>query len=97
MHILPNSQELSQNYPNPFNPETNIQFTINKSANVEIIIYNALGQKVKKLVNKRYLKGTHAVVWNGRNDFGNQVSSGSYFYQIQMGNKIQTKRMILLR
>jgi len=89
--------KLFQNYPNPFNPETNIQFTINNPVDVKIYIYNSLGQKIKTLLNKKYTKGTQQAVWNGRNDFDTQVCSGTYFYQIQVGDQVQTKRMILLR
>ena len=93
-HIVlsPSKFSLSQNYPNPFNPSTTINFSLAKSENVRIIIYNQLGQMVKELVNKNYSAGNHQVHFDGAS-----LSSGIYFYKIISGNFSQTKKMILLK
>ncbi|MCB9208829.1 MAG: T9SS type A sorting domain-containing protein [Ignavibacteriales bacterium] len=89
--------ELSNNYPNPFNPTTNINFTIPKLTKVSVVIYNNLGQKVRTLVNNKVLSGNHTTVWNGRNDFGNSVPSGVYYYRLEAGSNSITKSMVLLK
>jgi hypothetical protein len=94
---IPLSYSLCQNYPNPFNPETNIEFTIPKSEQVKIEIFNILGQKVRTLVDE-YLKAGHKVVnWNGKDDSDKYVSSGIYLYRIEASEFLQTKKMVLLR
>ncbi len=89
--------ELYPNFPNPFNPTTEIKYSIKKIGNVKINIFNSLGQKVKTLLDKVQSTGTHEVAWDATDDYGNNVSSGTYFYQIQAGKYIQTKRMIYLQ
>jgi hypothetical protein len=92
------SNSLSQNYPNPFNPTTSIDFTVKELAPVTVKIYNVRGQLVKNLVNDRYAPGvTHKVTWDGRNDAGEAVSSGVYFYKLVTKNYTQTKKMVLLK
>lgn len=94
---IPVNFELKQNYPNPFNPETNIQFSITKNEKVTITIYNTLGQQVRKLVNKEFPPGSHIIKWNGRDNFGNKVSSGTYIYRITAGKHESSKKMILIK
>jgi hypothetical protein len=92
------STSLSQNYPNPFNPTTTIDFTVKELAPVSVKIYNVSGQLVKTLVNDRFEPGvTHQVSWDGRNDAGQAVSSGVYFYKLVTKNFTQTKKMVLLK
>ncbi|MFC1725836.1 T9SS type A sorting domain-containing protein [candidate division KSB1 bacterium] len=94
----PDNFRLKQNYPNPFNMETVIEFDLPKPGNVNIIIYNELGQHVRTLVyNKQYSAGTHKAVFNGRDDSGNLLSSGLYFYRIKTGNNVKTHKMVLLK
>jgi hypothetical protein len=89
---------LSQNYPNPFNPQTSIEFTVKELAPVNVKIYNVRGQLVKTLANDRFAPGTtHTLHWDGRNDAGQQVSSGVYFYKLVTNNFTQTKKMVLLK
>lgn len=88
---------LEQNYPNPFNPSTEIVFQIVKPGNVKLKVYDLLGREVKTLVDKELNNGTYSVTWFGENNFGEQLSSGVYFYRIETGDFIQTKKMILLR
>ena len=89
---------LGTNYPNPFNPETTISYNVAKdNQKVEIVVYNIIGQKVKTLVNSAKQSGEHTVVWNGRNEQGNQVGSGIFFYKIKSGSYSKTKKMVLLK
>jgi len=81
---------LAQNYPNPFNPSTKINYGLKKSGNVEITVYNILGNKVATLVNGIKSAGNHSVSFDASN-----LSSGIYFYKIVAGDFIQTKKMIL--
>ncbi|KAA3606902.1 MAG: T9SS C-terminal target domain-containing protein [Calditrichaeota bacterium] len=89
--------ELAQNFPNPFNPSTTINFQIKKDQRVKLQVYNLNGQLVKELVNEKMNKGSHSVNWNGTDQNGNQVSSGTYFYKISAGTFTQTNKMILLK
>ena len=88
---------LAQNFPNPFNPETKITFTITERQNVSIKIFNIQGELVKTLLTKEFQKGDHEVVWNGKNEFGEQQPTGIYFYEMRSGSFTQAKKMILLR
>ncbi len=90
--------KLYNNFPNPFNPETTIRFSIPQESKVELIIYNIKGQKVKTLVEHICEMGINTVVWNGTNDSGKQVSTGVYFYKLNVeGKTIKTKKMLLLK
>jgi hypothetical protein len=92
------SNSLSQNYPNPFNPTTTIDFTVKELAPVTVKVYNVRGQLVKTLVNDNYAPGlTHQVSWDGRNNAGQSVASGVYFYKLVTKNFTQTKKMVLLK
>ena len=99
--IVPLNYRLEQNYPNPFNPTTTIRFGIPEEAagkTVALKIYDVLGREVASLVNNRLKAGYHQVEWNGRNNQGQAVSSGIYFYRLQSGNTTrQVRKMILLR
>jgi flagellar hook assembly protein FlgD len=95
--LLPKAFSLSQNYPNPFNPETVIKYALPEDCDVELVIYNILGQQVKVLVNAYQNAGYKAVHWNGRDDGGNEIASGLYFYKIKTPKYSETKKMILLR
>jgi|GEM_PF-5159920 len=89
---------LEQNYPNPFNPTTQIPFALPQSELVTLNVINVNGQIVRKLVNaKTYQVGEHQVVWDGKNDAGEEVASGLYFYTLRAGEFLNSKRMILLR
>ena len=88
---------LFQNYPNPFNPSTNISYLVVKEGDVKLIIYNELGQKVRTLLNQFKKTGNYTLNWDGRNDKGNLLSSGRYFYSLQTGNSVQTRKMLFLK
>jgi uncharacterized delta-60 repeat protein len=93
----PSEFSLFQNYPNPFNPATNIEFQLSKSGQVKIEIFNILGQKVRTLVDQYLKAGYKLVDWDGKDNSGNDVSSGIYFFRLQAGEFAQTKKMVLLR
>ncbi|MCL6098442.1 MAG: T9SS type A sorting domain-containing protein [Bacteroidetes bacterium] len=94
---IPQNFELYANYPNPFNPTTNIRYSIPVQNHVSLTIYNLLGQKVATLVDQVQQSGTYTANWNGTSDNGLVVSSGLYFYRIEAGNFITTKKMVLLK
>jgi hypothetical protein len=91
------SIQLEQNYPNPFNPSTAITFELPKAQEVELKIFNSLGQEVASLVSGRQRQGTHMVFWNGLNQQGQPVASGIYFYRLKTDNFTQTRKMLLVR
>jgi flagellar hook assembly protein FlgD len=89
---------LYQNYPNSFNPQTTIIFEIPNRANkTRVVIYNSIGQKVKKLFTKDNAKGIYQITWNGMDDLGNEAPSGVYYVQLITGLVKQTRKMFLLR
>lgn len=90
---LPEDFMLSQNYPNPFNPSTRIQFALPEAAQVTLTVYNMAGQKVVDLVNTHMNAGYHTVEWNGRDQYGNSLSSGIYIYRLRAGDYQQTMKM----
>ena len=94
---IPNSFKLLQNYPNPFNPSTVIEYQITKPMNVSINIYDVRGKLIKELLNEEKSSGNYSIVWNGKNNSGNLVAAGTYFYQIQSGETIKVMKMILLK
>ncbi|MDZ7318709.1 MAG: T9SS type A sorting domain-containing protein [candidate division KSB1 bacterium] len=89
--------ELKQNYPNPFNPATTIRYRIAKNGPVELVIYNMMGQKIRTLVKEVQSAGVHLAQWDGRNNQGQLVGSGVYFYSLKAGDFTHTRKMILLR
>ena len=89
---IPNSYTLGQNYPNPFNPTTTIPFEVVSSGNAKIVVYNVLGQEVAVLADTFFPAGQHTVKFDASN-----MSSGIYFYKLEMNGFIDMKRLILLR
>ena len=94
--IIINHSYSLQNYPNPFNPTTTISFSIPDESKITLIVYNIKGQEIKTLVNNDFVKGSHSVVWNGDDFFGNSVSSGIYFYELNINGKVELVRKCLL-
>jgi hypothetical protein len=89
---IANKFELSQNYPNPFNPSTSIQYTISSNQFVTFKVYNILGSEVVTLVNEEKPAGNYEVTFNA-----SSLASGTYFYKLQAGSFVETKKMILLK
>jgi hypothetical protein len=101
-YIVPKHSVLLQNYPNPFNPETWMPYRLAKDSDVTIKIYNITGQLVRSLELGHKEAGSYTVkeraaYWNGRNDIGERIASGVYFYHIQSGSFHATKRMVILK
>lgn len=94
---IPEKLSIHQNYPNPFNPSTTIRYSLPEHSKITIIIYNQLGQKVKTLVNQNQSAGNHQIDWDGKNEIGQSLSSGIYFYQLKAGDFIKTHKMVLLK
>jgi hypothetical protein len=94
---IPATFALDQNYPNPFNPVTNIAFKLPKATDVNLVVYNILGQKIKTLVSKKLRAGSYSYTWNGLNDSGIRVPSGVYFYRIVTKNNSDIKKMVLVK
>jgi len=94
---LPLDYILFQNYPNPFNPTTAIQFQVPKTSDVKIAVYDMLGQEVRTLVAGEVMRGTYTVDWDGFNNDGAKVSSGTYIYRMTAGEFIQSKKMVLIK
>jgi tetratricopeptide (TPR) repeat protein len=93
-----NNEEISiSNYPNPFNPTTIIEYNLPIESNVKLEVYNSLGQLVNVLVDGNQSAGRQRVTWNGKDSFGNSVSSGIYFYRIKTNSLSQIRKMILLK
>jgi len=89
---LPDRFVLAQNYPNPFNPSTTIRFSIPERAYVSLIIFDVLGNEVETLVSAPLSPGVHSVRWNAAS-----FANGTYFYRLQAGDFVQTKKLILLK
>ena len=94
---IPIQYSLDQNYPNPFNPVTKIDFTVAKESFVNITIFDISGNKIKNLINTYYTPSHRSIQWNATNDQGEPVSTGVYFYRIQTGDYVDTKKMIFLK
>ena len=104
VNLYPDAFTLSQNYPNPFNPQTSIRLSLEEDANVDLIIYNLLGEEITRLAANEYRpSGYYNFIWNGRNAMGNKVSTGVYLYHAMIRDtkgKIvlnKTKKMIFLK
>ncbi len=95
---VPIEYSLLQNYPNPFNAETVIRFALKKPSDVSVEVYNILGQRVKSLINnEKMTAGVKEITWNGRDDKGNDVASGIYFYRLKTAEFTDIKKMVLLK
>lgn len=89
--------ELGQNSPNPFNPVTTIKFTVPEDCRTRLVVYDVSGRRVRTLVDEDLRANFYKVQWNGRNEQGRQVASGVYFYRLQAGRHVQSKKMLLMR
>ena len=94
---LPSTTSLSKNYPNPFNPSTTIEYSISKPGHVSLVVYDLNGSTVKTLVNDFAGRNNYSVTWDGKNDSGQQVASGQYFYVMQAPGFTSTEYMTLIK
>ena len=98
VQTLPEAFSLADNFPNPFNPTTTIQYALPQAADVELTVYNVVGQPVRTLVAEHQSAGRYAVEWDATNDSGHSLSSGMYLYRLQAGDEFrEVKKMLLLR
>jgi flagellar hook assembly protein FlgD len=88
---------VDQNYPNPFNSFTQIRFLLKFDSKVSLKIYNILGQEVAILIDGELKNGEHRFIWNGKNQNDISLSSGIYFYRLEVSNYSEIKKMMLLR
>jgi len=93
----PEGFRLFQNYPNPFNPETTIPFQLHSRSHVNLALYDIVGRRIRVLLDEEAAPGIHEVGWNGTNDAGALVSSGTYFYSLHVGSTTQMRPLMLLR
>jgi len=93
----PDKFSLSQNYPNPFNPECNIDYAIPIDCHVRLSVYNVLGQKIRVLVDEQQSAGYKSVVWDGKDSQGQELTTGVYFYRIQAGDFVESRKMVLIK
>jgi len=101
---IPEQFSLKQNYPNPFNPTTEIKLALPENGHVTLSIFNVVGQKIRTLIDRQKEAGYHSVIWDGKDEFGNEVASGIYVYRIYVhpdkadGKPFESfKKMTLLR
>lgn len=94
---LPVSFALEQNYPNPFNPQTSIGFTLARQGRANLTVYSLLGMKVRTLVDGELIAGKHSFIFDGRDDSGNELGQGVYFYRLSTDSGRLTRKMVLLK
>ena len=98
LQTRPEAFALANNYPNPFNPATTIKYALPQAADVELTVYNVVGQVVRTLVAEHQSAGRYVVEWDAANDSGHSLSSGMYFYRLEAGGEfLETKKMLLLK
>ena len=94
---VPGTVALDQNYPNPFNSRTVIRFALPQSQEVQLTIYNLAGQKVATLTDGLRDAGSYSVQWDGRDDEGRTLASGVYLYRLHAGDRVQTRKLVLIQ
>ena len=102
VYEIPAETQLLSNYPNPFNPETWIPYRLAEDAFVTLIIYDRSGRVVRTLevghrIAAAYESRSKAVYWDGRNEVGERVASGVYFYHLSAGDYSDTRKMVILK
>jgi hypothetical protein len=96
-HTIPVSYNLYQNYPNPFNPKTTISYQLPAVSDVQLIIFDISGRKIKQWSYQNQQAGSYNITWNGTNRNGNPVPSGVYIYHMVAGEFVESKKMVLLK
>jgi len=94
---IPTEFSIDQNYPNPFNPTTTIKYSIPEVSFVNIKIYDMLGREVKTLVSSQQKAGSYDIRWNGENNYGSKVASGTYIYRVTAGDYSKALKLMLLK
>jgi len=88
---------IAGNFPNPFNPQTSIQFTLNGTADTRLDVYDISGRKVRTLLNNVLDAGEHTVPFNGRDDAGRELASGTYLAKLSSGDQVTTHKLVLAK
>ena len=96
-YSVPNKFIVMQNFPNPFNPSTTIKYDIQENAPVQVTVYDIMGNTVKNLYNGYQVSGLKSIDWDATNNTGDLISSGMYFYKVQVGESYEIKRMMYLK
>ena len=99
---IPNQNQLLANYPHPFKPETWRPFQLAQDSTVTAKIYDVTGKQIRMIelghvTAGNYVEVNRAIYWDGKTDIGEQVSSGTYFYQIEAGDYTDTRKMVMLK
>jgi hypothetical protein len=95
---VPTTHRLHQNYPNPFNPATTINFDVALGGGEAVLqIFNLLGEEIRTLIRGTVQAGSHAAVWDGRDEAGQDVPSGIYLYQLRVGSFVASEKMLIIR
>lgn len=93
---IPEQFQLSENYPNPFHGNTNISYVLHKTGDINISVYNILGQKVRTLQHGRQISGTYSLTWDGKDEFSDNCSIGTYFLVVRVNEATHVKKMCLM-
>ena len=95
--ILPDAFDLEQNYPNPFNSDTVIRFSLPQTGTMDLTVYNLVGQEVARLVYGLRQPGAYTVQWDGRDNADRKLATGAYVYRLRMGDRVTSRKLLLLR
>ncbi len=96
-HIIPPKSELENNYPNPFNQTTIIPFKLSNTSLIKLAVYNTLGQEITLLVNEFYAPGNYSILWDGRDNSGQLVTSGIYYSKLDLATEMKTIKMTIIK
>ena len=96
-NFTPDQFILKQNYPNPFNPSTQIEIELGYSESIRLVVFDVMGREVIELANGIYDTGNYTFVWNGKDKYGQPVSSGMYIYSLISSDRVSTEKMLLLK
>ena len=91
-HFIPDTYDISDIYPNPFNPKAHIRYSLPENTNVQVAVYNILGQQTENLVSNYQIAGYHDITWDA-----SQYPSGVYFITIEAGTYLNTKKVLLIK
>ena len=95
--MVPSSFFLHQNYPNPFNPTTRIKYDMSKDGNALIEVIDVKGNHIRTLLNGYVQMGSKSIIWDAKNNNGEKVPAGIYFYTLKVNDYVQTQKMVLLK
>ncbi len=95
--MIPTDYALHQNYPNPFNPETHIRYDLSKAGPVSIIVYDITGHEIIHLVDRDQEPGYHQIIWNGKDGYGRELSSGIYIVRLLTPEYARSIKTVLLK